>query len=181
MKKRAEKLTSRRVCGATLAGRRADHRLRVEANGLSNNGFAPVYSVTSQPRYGTVTVDSATGRYIYTPNSALVTPGITDSFTIGIDNGTHARLPGFEGVLQNLLHSFAIAIGVAQPDTVDRVVTVTVPGTGYYGDRTNSQYWIKQSYGNCTLIAAAMAAAQITGTEPDENQMVTWAKERTAS
>ncbi len=130
-----------------------------------------------QPTHGTVTFDAATGTYRYTPNAELVTPGITDRFTIRVDNGTAADLPGALGMLQQALHTIAVRLGVAKPDTVEREIVVTVPGTGYYGNRGgNDVYWVKQSYSNCTLMATAMAIGQVTGTKPDEATMVDLAK-----
>ncbi|WP_233211292.1 Ig-like domain-containing protein, partial [Mycobacterium sp. shizuoka-1] len=150
--------------------------IRVDANGVANNGYAVTYGVSKQPTHGTVTYDNATGTYTYTPNSELVTPGITDRFTITVDNGSAADLPGALGMLQQALHTIAVRLGVAKPDIVEREIVVTVPGTGYYGDRGNAVYWVKQSYSNCTLMATAMAIGQVTGTKPTEETMVGLAK-----
>ncbi|QEN13094.1 hypothetical protein D3H54_07305 [Mycobacterium sp. ELW1] len=150
--------------------------IRVDANGVSNNGYAVTYGVSKQPTHGTVTFDNATGRYVYTPNSELVTPGITDRFTIRVDNGTAADLPGALGMVQQALHTIAVRLGVAKPDTVEREIVVTVKGTGYYGTRANKAWWVKQSYNNCTLMATAMAIGQVSGTEPSEDEMVYLAK-----
>ncbi|WP_052960222.1 Ig-like domain-containing protein [Mycobacterium sp. EPa45] len=150
--------------------------IRVDANGVSNNGYAVTYGVSTQPTHGTVTFDAATGTYRYTPRDELVTPGITDRFTITVDNGTAADLPGALGMLQQALHTIAVRLGVAKPDIVEREIVVTVPGTGYYGDRANDEWWDKQSYSNCTLMATAMAIGQVTGTKPEEADMVALAK-----
>lgn len=74
------------------------------------------------------------------------------------------------------MHNFAIAIGIARPDSIDREITVTVPGTSQYGNRGNSSHWVRQSYQNCTLIATAMAVGQVTGYQPTEAEMVELAK-----
>jgi len=120
------------------------------------------------------------GTYIYTADPSLITPGITDHFTITVDNGAEAALPGLAGVIQGALHDFAIAIGAAKPDTIDMDVTVTVAGSGQYGNfQDANQYWVSQSYSNCQLQAAAAAVSQATKTPPPadiEQQWVDWAK-----
>jgi hypothetical protein len=148
----------------------------VEANGVSNNGYGLTYGVSKDPLYGKVDFDKVTGKYVYTPNPELVTPGITDRYTITVSNGATAQLPGALGMLQNALHTIAIRFGFAKPDTVERQIVVTVNGTGYYGNRANKQWWVKQSYQNCTLIATAMAVGQVTGFEPTEDEMVRLAR-----
>ncbi len=47
------------------------------------------YTVVNKPQYGTVTFDTTTGRYVYTPSlvgriTAALTPGLTDSFTVAV-------------------------------------------------------------------------------------------------
>ncbi|CAN5124159.1 hypothetical protein BH09ACT8_BH09ACT8_59930 [soil metagenome] len=100
-------------------------------------------TVKDYPKYGDLTVDATTGKYTYTPDADLVRPGITDRFTLTVNNGATAQLDGFAGVMQNLLHGLAIAPGAAQPDSVDRQITVTVTGDRRYGDATNSKWWIR--------------------------------------
>jgi hypothetical protein len=158
----------------------ANKEITVEVNALSNNGFPVTYSVKTPPKYGTLTFDETTARYKYTPNSEFVTPGISDTFTIAVDNGTAAQLPGFAGFVQGVLHSFAVAMGISKPDSVDRQIAVTVTGTGVYGgDVTElAKLHLQQSYWNCVIMASAMAAAQVTGTDTEpEAVTVEWAKQ----
>ena len=61
--------------------------MRVTSNAKSNNAFGLTYSVSVDPRYGTVTIDQETGDYFYKPEATLRVPGITDSFTIAVNNG----------------------------------------------------------------------------------------------
>lgn len=75
-------------------------QILVDVNGQSNNGFGLTYAIKDGPRYGTVVIDAATGKYTYSPDSSLVTPGITDRFTITVDNGSYAQLPGLAGVVR---------------------------------------------------------------------------------
>ncbi|AKK27066.1 hypothetical protein AB431_10695 [Mycobacterium sp. EPa45] len=147
-------------------------------NGASNNGFGLSYSIAEMPKYGNAFVDPNTGAYSYTARKELITPGITDSFTVQIDNGASARLPGLLGQLQLALHSMAVALGVAKPDTIYSTISVTITGTSDYGDpTTNAAWWQKQTIDNdCVLIAVASALGQLSGTMPSEAAIVDVAK-----
>ena len=154
----------------------AEKLVQIDVNAKSNNAFDPTVTVTVQPRYGTLTPGEKAGQYVYTPNTNIVIPGISDSFTVTINNGTEAKLTGFLGLVQGWLHTVALKLGVAKPDTIEQQVKVTIPGTGKYGNLANKVWWVQQSYYNCTLMAAAMAVGQVTGTLPTESQMVALAK-----
>ena len=60
------------------------------------------------------------------------------------------------------------------------MIRVKIDGTGFYGNpEVNSQYWVKQSYENCILMAAAMVVGQMRGNveeEPTEDEIVNYAK-----
>ncbi len=157
-----------------------DKHIVVEVNAHSNNGFPVTYSVKTPPKYGTLSFDDKTGQYTYTPNAEFVEPGISDSFTITVNNGTSAQLPGIAGFFQQLAHTHAVRLGISQPDTIDHTVNVTVTGTGVYGGDVEelSKLHTRQHYWNCLLMASAMAAAQVTGTETKpEAEVVEWAKQ----
>jgi hypothetical protein len=143
--------------------------------GTSNNAYAETY-VAIKPRYGAITVDPTSGRFTYTPNPNLIRPGYTDTFTVTVSNGTTAQMPGALGMMQTLLHSLAIRLGISEPDAVTQTVTIKVSGDGQYGDLGNSKFATKQSYDNCTLMATASAIYQITGTQPSEADMVNFAR-----
>lgn len=151
-------------------------------NGVGNNGFDPTYKVATQPKYGELTLDPKTGQYTYIARDALIAPGITDQFTVTVNNGTAARLPGVLGQVQLLLHSVAVALGAAKPDTVEKTITVTVTGTGVYGDQqTNAKNWQEQDGDNtCVLLAVASVANQLNGTNLTEQDLVTLAKATTS-
>ncbi len=159
-----------------------DKQIAGEINGSGNNGFNPTYAVTEQPKYGTVTLDQATGHYTYVARDGLIEPGITDTFTVAVDNGTAAKLPGLLGQVQLLVHSLALALGAAKPDTIEETITVTVTGTGVYGDQlTNAKNWQEQEGDNtCVLLAVASVANQLNGTTLTEQQLVTLAKATTS-
>ena len=155
-------------------------QVTVTVYGESNNGFGVGYTITDQPKYGTVVAGEQPGVFLYTADEALIGPGITDSFTVTVDNGAEAELPGLAGVLQRLLHDFAIRIGAAKPDTLDVAIGVTVEGTGVYGNAEAAErYWVSQSYSNCVLQSSASAVSQVLGITPAddiEEQWVQWAK-----
>ncbi len=143
-------------------------------NGSSNNGFDPTYTVTEQPKYGTVTLNPKTGQYTYVARDELITPGITDEFTVSVSNGAAAKLPGLLGQLQLALHSMAVALGVAKPDTIEKDIVVKISGTGKYGTPTDqAQYWLEQTIDNdCVLIADAAIIAQLGGPKFTEAEIV---------
>lgn len=151
-------------------------------NGAGNNGFDPTYAVTTQPKYGEVALDETTGHYTYVARNELITPGITDQFTVTVNNGAAARLPGLLGQVQLLLHSVALALGAAKPDTVEKTITVSVTGTGIYGDQlANAKNWQDQAGDNtCVLLAVASVVGQLNGTLPSEQEMVTLGKATTS-
>ncbi|WP_142389947.1 hypothetical protein [Mycobacterium sp. shizuoka-1] len=143
-------------------------------NGSSNNGFDPTYAVTEQPKYGTVTLDPTTGEYTYVARDELIGPGINDVFTVTVSNGAAAKLPGLLGQLQLALHSMAVALGVAKPDTIEKDIVVKVSGTGIYGTQAaQKQFWLEQTLDNdCVLIADAAIIAQLTGQTFTEAEIV---------
>lgn len=150
-------------------------QISVDMNSRSNNGFGVSYTIKDGPLYGTLEPGATPGTYTYTPDPTLVQPGIVDHFTITVNNGTAAALPGFAGAVQRLVHDFAISIGIAQSDTVDKKVTVNVIGAGVYGDVADGkQYWVSQSYSNCVLQAAASAVSQATKTLPASDIEAIW-------
>ncbi|APE15724.1 hypothetical protein BOH72_11340 [Mycobacterium sp. WY10] len=145
-----------------------------DINGSGNNGFDPRYTVTEQPKYGTVTLDPKTGAYSYVARDELINPGITDEFTVTVNNGATAKLPGLLGQLQLALHSMAVALGVAKPDTIEKDIVVKISGTGKYGTPADqAQYWLEQTIDNdCVLIADAAIIAQLGGPRFTEAEIV---------
>lgn len=154
-----------------------DRLVSVDLNALSLNGYGMTYTA-GEASYGSVEFDELTRDFIYEPDEPLKVTGITDTFTVTAENGTGAKLPGLLGQVQALVHSLAVALGVSQPDTTTKQVTVTVTGTGQYGQYSNRAYWDRQSYYNCTLMAMAMAVRQVTGGEIwlTQDDVVTLAK-----
>ncbi|TGD89872.1 hypothetical protein BayCH28_04610 [Mycolicibacterium sp. CH28] len=155
-------------------------QITVSVNGQGNNGYGVSYTITAPPKYGTVVAGVTPGSFVYTANPALVQPGIVDYFTVTVNNGTAAKLPGLAGVVQGMLHAFAVMIGTAKEDTFSKTIEVTVDGNGQYGNAAAAaDYWVNQSYSNCQLQAAASAALQATKQLPTattEQTWVDWAK-----
>jgi hypothetical protein len=149
-------------------------------NAKSNNGFDVTYTVTQAPKYGKLEFDNETGKYVYTVDPTLIDAGIRDSFTASVENASGAKLPGFAGLIQDTLHGLAVALGLAQPDTYEAVVPLVIGGDGQYGKPADQiQYWVKQSYSNCGLMAGAMAIGQIyqsLAKQPSEAKIVDQAK-----
>ncbi|BBX20491.1 hypothetical protein [Mycolicibacterium duvalii] len=156
----------------------ANKAITIDLNGRSNNGFDLTYTIKQDPRYGRLVPGAEPGTYTYIANPTLTRPGITDSFVITVDNGAAARMPGLAGLLQTLLHNFAVRLGFAEPATRDEQITVEVKGDGQYGNAIDAKkYWVSQSYSNCVLQASAAAVGQATrSTPPTEERMVELAK-----
>jgi hypothetical protein len=152
-------------------------------NGVSHNGFDATYTVTEQPKYGKVTLDPKTGEFAYVARDELVTPGITDQFTVRVSNGAAAKLPGLLGQLQFALHSIAVALGVAKPDTIEKDIVVKVTGTGIYGTQAAQKgFWLEQTIDNdCVLIADAAIIAQLGGPKLTEAEIVAVGKTTTST
>ncbi len=98
------------------------------------DGDTLVYKVTEQPpHYGTVTIDSATGAYTYTPDSDFT--GI-DSFTVSVtDTGTHINLLNW---FRSASTSAAVG-GVYEDSAVTNHITFT------FNYVSGSQYWSSAS------------------------------------
>ncbi|MBB3747656.1 hypothetical protein FHT44_000117 [Mycolicibacterium sp. BK634] len=58
-------------------------------------GDALKYTVTQGPKYGTLTIDQATGNFTYTPNDINYSAAQTDSFTISVTDGKFNLLAPF--------------------------------------------------------------------------------------
>ncbi len=84
-------------------------------------GDALIYKVTKGPKYGTLTIDQATGNFTYTPEDINYTAVQDDSFTVSITDGKVNLLGLFtpRGVKEN------VDVAVLSP-TVQRVI-VSLP------------------------------------------------------
>lgn len=166
-----------------------------QLNGKSNNGFALSYAIKTAPKAGTLTIDQEAGTYTYTYDPSKFTADTKDAFVIVADNGSEARKTGLLGIVQLVMHNVAISLGLAQRDTAesnflvtgkkietpDEKIEVTIRGTGFYGDRSNSRYWAHQNYAdNCLLMSTLMIEGQFSGVVPTraaEEAIVEQAKE----
>ena len=69
----------------------------ISFGGSDADGDPVTYSVTAKgtktgPKYGTVTIDQATGTFVYNPDDALTSGVIRDTFTVTIrDSGSHSH------------------------------------------------------------------------------------------
>jgi hypothetical protein len=104
-------------------------------------GDALTYKLTRGPRYGTVTIDQATGAFTYVPDDINYTAEQLDSFTISVSDGKF-----------NLLSLFSphrdkqtIGVNVLNP-TVERVImdlpdSITNPNRPRYSEDGQSIYF----------------------------------------
>ncbi|KAB7759159.1 hypothetical protein MMUC44124_10120 [Mycolicibacterium mucogenicum DSM 44124] len=86
-------------------------------------GDALTYKVTQGPKYGTLTIDQATGNFTYTPNDINYTAVQTDSFSVSVTDGKFNLLKLFSP------HSAkaGIDVSVLNPE-VERVI-LNLPNT----------------------------------------------------
>ena len=97
-------------------------------NARSTNGATMDYTVTNAPASGDVVINPD-GTYTYAPKFAAALSGVTDSFSVTVDNGSAYRLTGIGGVIQGIFSSIAQLIGLRQPDSITVQVPVTVVPT----------------------------------------------------
>ncbi|BBZ30341.1 hypothetical protein MMAD_46360 [Mycolicibacterium madagascariense] len=109
--------------GQTLAG-----VVTGKLNASDPNGDPLTATVTRQGAFGTVGL-AADGTYTYTPTVTVPATGLTDSFQVAIDDSGGAHLRGVLGAVEQFFHSVALAVGLAQPDTVVKTVNVVVAGS----------------------------------------------------
>lgn len=107
-------------------------------------GDALSYKVTQGPKYGTLTIDQATGNFTYTPNDINYTAVQTDSFSVSVSDGEFNLLGLFSP------HSAKADIGVSvlNPD-VQRVIlnlpdTVVSPANPRYSADGKSIFFAGQ-------------------------------------
>ncbi|MGX9671542.1 Ig-like domain-containing protein [Mycobacterium sp. HM-7] len=86
-------------------------------------GDALTYKVTQGPKYGTLTIDQATGNFTYTPNDINYTAVQTDSFSVSVTDGKFNLL----GLFSPHSAKAGIDVSVLNPE-VERVI-LNLPGT----------------------------------------------------
>ena len=96
---------------------------------------ALTYTITEAPKYGTLTIDQATGDFTYTPKDIDYNSVQTDSFTVSVTDGNKVNLLG---LFKPRSDTEKISLAV-QPPTVERVILdmppgVTNPANPRYGD-----------------------------------------------
>lgn len=110
-------------------------------NATDIEGDALKYTVTQGPKYGTVTIDQATGNYTYKPNDINYTAAQTDSFTVTVSDGKFNILTPLSS------HSAQAAEGVTVLNpTVQRAILampagVTKPVNPRYSEDGQSIYF----------------------------------------
>ncbi len=86
-------------------------------------GDALTYKVTQGPKYGTLTIDQATGNFTYTPNDINYTAVQTDSFSVSVTDGKFNLLGLFSP------HSTNAGIGVSVVNPEVQRVILNLPNT----------------------------------------------------
>lgn len=106
---------------------------------------ALTYTVVRGPKYGTVTIDQATGTFTYTPNDIDYDAAQTDSFTVSVTDGRVNLLSAFG---QPHRARADVDVTVLNP-TVSRVImnlpgTITSPANPRYAEDGKSIYFAAQ-------------------------------------
>lgn len=109
-----------------LMGQTTNGALLGDLFGSDFHGQPLTYSGTGETPRGRVIVDPRTGAFTYQPSAEFAQTGGVDRFVITASNTSAYRLGGVAGAIQNVLHRGAQILGLAQPDTVRKVVEVTV-------------------------------------------------------
>mgnify|MGYP002652559422 CR=1 FL=1 len=107
-------------------------------------GDALTYKVTQGPKYGTLTIDQATGNFTYTPNDINYTAVQTDSFSVSVTDGKFNLL----GLFSPHSVKATIDVSVLSPD-VQRVIlnlpdTIAGPANPRYSADGKSIYFAGQ-------------------------------------
>ena len=106
-----------------------------------SEGDALTYTVTQQPKYGTLTIDQATGNFTYTPSDINYDAAQLDSFTVSVTDGKFNLLSLFSP------HSDQETIEVTTLNpTVERVILnmpagITKPVNPRYSEDGKSIYF----------------------------------------
>ncbi|OBF44446.1 hypothetical protein A5719_07840 [Mycolicibacterium peregrinum] len=100
------------------------------------------YTVTEQPKYGTVTIDQETGEFTYTPNDIDYDAAQMDSFTVSVTDGNKVNLLALFKPRAALND---IDVTVLNP-TVERVIlnlpdSITNPNTPRFSEDGQSIYF----------------------------------------
>ncbi len=100
------------------------------------------YTVTEQPKYGTVTIDQETGEFTYTPNDIDYDAAQMDSFTVSVTDGNRINLLS---LFKPRTAQKDVDITVLNP-TVERVILdlpdgITNPNTPRFSEDGQSIYF----------------------------------------
>ncbi|MEZ0358952.1 VCBS domain-containing protein [Mycobacterium sp. SA01] len=90
-------------------------------------GDALKYTVTQGPKYGTLTIDQATGNFSYTPDDINYTAAQTDSFTISVTDGKFNVLMPFSSRTASASSSLTVLSPEAQRVILNLPATITNP------------------------------------------------------
>lgn len=94
--------------------------------GRDFQGQRLTYTGTGDTPRGFVFVDARTGAFSYQPSAEFAETGGVDRFVVTASNTSAYRLGGVAGAVQGVVHRAAQMLGLAQADTIRKVVEVTV-------------------------------------------------------
>jgi hypothetical protein len=122
------------------------------------------YTVTAQPKNGTVTIDQATGNFTYTPNDINYTDVQTDSFTVSVTDGQQHPPGQFKDLAKPRSaynNSVQATIDIAvQPPTATRTIVnlpsnVVNPWTPRYSADGSTIYFAASPSANGVAVSGA--------------------------
>ncbi|TDO08206.1 WD40 repeat protein [Mycobacterium sp. BK086] len=90
-------------------------------------GDALKYTVTQGPKYGTLTIDQATGNFTYTPDDINYSAAQTDSFTISVTDGKFNVLMPFSSRTASASSSLTVLSPEATRVILNLPATITNP------------------------------------------------------
>ncbi|WP_233716232.1 Ig-like domain-containing protein [Mycolicibacterium vinylchloridicum] len=104
-------------------------------------GDALKYTVTQGPKYGTVTIDQATGNYTYTPDDINYTAAQTDSFIVSVSDGKFNILTPLSSHSAQATEGLTVLNPAVQRAILDMPAGVTKPVNPRYSEDGQSIYF----------------------------------------
>ncbi len=104
-------------------------------------GDALKYTVTQGPKYGTLTIDQATGGYTYTPDDINYTAAQTDSFTVTVSDGKFNILTPLSSHSASATDGVTVLNPTVQRAILDMPAGATKPVNPRYSEDGQSIYF----------------------------------------
>ncbi|MBB3750840.1 hypothetical protein FHT44_003335 [Mycolicibacterium sp. BK634] len=104
-------------------------------------GDALKYTVTQGPKYGTLTIDQATGNYTYTPDDINYDAAQTDSFTVSVSDGKFNLLTPLSSHSAQATEGLTVLNPTVQRAILNLPAGVTKPVNPRYSEDGQSIYF----------------------------------------